>query len=70
MIENVVVRKTMDTHREFALQRFRHDISKCSDVNELQNMAIKLMQLYLRQQDTVNKMVAEGFLPDAFGQRS
>ena len=25
-------------------------------------MSIKLMQLYLRQQDTVNKMVAEGFL--------
>lgn len=56
----------MDTHREFALQRFRHDISKCSDVKELQDMSIKLMQLYLRQQDTVNKMVKEGFLPDAF----
>ena len=33
-------------------------------------MSIKLMQLYLRQQDTVNKMVAEGFLPDGYGQRS
>lgn len=53
----------MDTHREFALERFRQDIKKCSDVKELQSMSIKLMQLYLRQQDTVNKMVAEGFLP-------
>jgi hypothetical protein len=60
----------MDTHREFALQRFRQDIVKCSDVKELQEMSIKLMQLYLRQQDTVNKMVAEGFLPDGYGQRS
>ena len=61
----------MDAHREFALQRFRQDIGKCSDVKELQEMSIKLMQLYLRQQDTVNKMVAEGFLPDAFNnQRS
>lgn len=60
----------MDTHREFALQRFRHDIQKCTDVDELQAMSIKLMQLYLRQQDTINKMVAEGFLPDGFGQRS
>lgn len=60
----------MDTHREFALERFRKDIRKCSDIEELQNMSIKLMQLYLRQQDTVNKMVAEGFLPDSFGQRS
>tara|TARA_Y100000287_G_scaffold52755_2_gene41387 strand:+ start:2017 stop:2202 length:186 start_codon:yes stop_codon:yes gene_type:complete len=61
----------MDTHREFALQRFRQDIAKCSDVKELQEMSIKLMQLYLRQQDTVNKMVSEGFLPDAFNnQRS
>ena len=33
-------------------------------------MSIKLMQLYLRQQDTVNKMVAEGWLPDAFGDRN
>ena len=60
----------MDTHREFALQRFRQDIKKCSDVDELQAMSIKLMQLYLRQQDTINKMVAEGFLPDSFNQRS
>ena len=60
----------MDTHREFALQRFRHDISKCSDVEELRSMSIKLMQLYLRQQDTVNKMVAEGFLPSTSSQRS
>ena len=60
----------MDTHREFALQKFRKDIEKCRDVKELQQMSIKLMQLYLRQQDTINKMVAEGFLPDAFGQRS
>ena len=60
----------MDTHREFALQRFRQDIGKCSDVKELQEMSIKLMQLYLRQQDPVNKMVAEGFLPDSFNQRS
>ena len=60
----------MDTHREFALQRFRHDISKCSDVEELRSMSIKLMQLYLRQQDTVNKMIAEGFLPSTSNQRS
>ena len=37
----------MDTHREFALQRFRNEIQNCSDVEELQNMCIKLMQLYL-----------------------
>lgn len=60
----------MDTHREFALQRFRQDIGKCSDVEELREMSIKLMQLYLRQQDTVNKMVQEGFLPDSFHHRS
>ena len=58
----------MDTHREFALQRFRQDIVKCSDVKELQEMSIKLMQLYLRQQDTVNKMVAEACLPEGYSQ--
>tara|TARA_R100001163_G_C5025886_1_gene167445 strand:+ start:171 stop:344 length:174 start_codon:yes stop_codon:yes gene_type:complete len=56
----------MDTHREFALQRFRNEIQNCSDVEELQNMCIKLMQLYLRQQDMVTRLVAEGLLPRAF----
>ena len=54
----------MEMHRNFALQRFRRDIESCTDVKELQNMSVKLMQLYLRQQDTVNQLVKKCWLPD------
>lgn len=51
-------------HRSFALQRFRRDIEGCTNVKELQDTSVKLMQLYLRQQDTVNQLIKKGWLPD------
>lgn len=54
----------MDMHRIFALQKFRRNIEGVSDVEELQQMSIKLMQLYLHQQDTIQQMVKKGWLPD------
>lgn len=51
-------------HRIFALQKFRRNIEGVSDVEELQQMSIKLMQLYLHQQDTIQQMVKKGWLPD------
>ena len=54
----------MDMHRSFALQRFRRDIESCTNVKELQDTSVKLMQLYLRQQDTVNQLIKKGWLPD------
>jgi hypothetical protein len=53
----------MEAHRSFALQRFRRSIEKCSDVEELREMTIKTMQLYLRQQDTVSELIKKGWLP-------
>ena len=50
-------------HRSFALQRFRRKIESCTDIGELQQMSVKLMQLYLHQQDTINQMVKKGWLP-------
>ena len=50
-------------HRNFALQRFRRKIEGCTDIGELQQMSVKLMQLYLHQQDTINQMVKKGWLP-------
>ena len=50
-------------HRNFALQRFRRKIEGCTDIGELQQMSVKLMQLYLHQQDTINQMVRKGWLP-------
>lgn len=51
-------------HRTFALQKFRRNIETCRNVEELQDTAVKIMQLYLRQQDTINEMVKKGWLPD------
>lgn len=53
----------MEMHRNFALQRFRRKIEGCTDIGELQQMSVKLMQLYLHQQDTINQMVRKGWLP-------
>ena len=53
----------MELHRNFALQRFRRKIEGCTDIGELQQMSVKLMQLYLYQQDTLNQMVKKGWLP-------
>ena len=52
----------MEMHRSFALQRFRRTIEECTDISELQQIAIKLMQLYLHQQDTINQMAKNGWL--------
>jgi hypothetical protein len=53
----------MEMHRSFALQRFRRKIEGCTDISELQQMSVKLMQLYLHQQDIINQMVKKGWLP-------
>lgn len=52
----------MEMHRSFALQRFRRTIEECTDIGELQQISIKLMQLYLHQQDTINQMAKNGWL--------
>jgi hypothetical protein len=54
----------MEMHRTFALQKFLRNIETCRNVEELQDTAVKIMQLYLRQQDTINEMVKKGWLPD------
>ena len=50
-------------HRNFALHKFRRNIEGCSDVKELQKISVNLLQLYLRQQDTVNQLIKKGWLP-------
>lgn len=54
----------MEMHRTFALQKFRLSIENVSDVKELQEMSIKLMQLYLHQQDTIQQLIKRGWLPE------
>lgn len=54
----------MEMHRTFALQKFRRNIESVSDVKELQEMSVKLMQLYLHQQDTIQQLIKQGWLPE------
>lgn len=54
----------MEMHRTFALQKFRRNIESVSDVKELQKMSVKLMQLYLHQQDTIQQLIKQGWLPE------
>ena len=53
----------MDAKREFAYERFRRDIQTCEDVKQLQELACKFMRLYLTQQETVDAMARNGWLP-------
>ena len=53
----------MDANREFVYERFRRDIQTCEDVKQLQELACKFMRLYLSQQETVDSLVRNGWLP-------
>ena len=53
----------MDAKREFAYERFRRDIQTCEDVKQLQELACKFLRLYLTQQETVDTMARNGWLP-------
>ena len=53
----------MDEKREFAYERFRRDIQTCGDVKQLQELACKFLRLYLTQQETVDAMARNGWLP-------
>lgn len=53
----------MEPQHLFCLERHRRDIETCSDVQELRSTAIKLLQLYLAQQESLTAMMRQGWLP-------
>ena len=55
---------TMDPNREFVYERFTRQICGCEDTKELQELACKFLRLYLTQQEVVEGLIKQGWLPD------
>ena len=53
----------MEPQHLFCLERHRRDIEACSDIQQLRSTAIKLLQLYVAQQESLTAMVRQGWLP-------
>jgi hypothetical protein len=53
----------MQMKRQFAYERFRRDIENCQDIKQLQEIAKKLLKLYLVQQEAVEAFSDKGWLP-------
>lgn len=49
--------------RQFAYERFKRDIEACQEVKQLQEIAKKLLKLYLVQQEVVENLNNNGWLP-------
>ena len=53
----------MDAKREFIYERFSRDIRGMDNIKDVQETACKFLRLYLSQQDIVDDMVRNGWLP-------
>jgi len=50
--------------REFVYERFKRDIYGVEDVKKLQELACKFLHLYLAQQETVEALINQKWLPN------
>lgn len=50
-------------NRQFAYERFKRDIESCQEIKQLQEIAKKLLKLYLAQQEAVELLTKKGWLP-------
>ena len=52
------------SHRRlFVLERFRRDLERCSDPEQLRDIGHNLFHLYLSQQEAVEGLINQGWLP-------
>ena len=54
---------TLSPRRLFVLERFRRDLDRCSDPEQLRDINHSLFQLYLSQQEVVENLINQGWLP-------
>tara|TARA_R100000951_G_scaffold114905_2_gene121291 strand:+ start:7658 stop:7831 length:174 start_codon:yes stop_codon:yes gene_type:complete len=54
----------MNVNRQFVYERFSRDINGCSDTKALREIACKFLKLYLYQQEAVESMIYNGWLPE------
>ena len=53
----------MSTGRLFQLERFRRDLDNCESKDELRKIGHSLLALYFQQQETIQSLISEGWLP-------
>ena len=53
----------LSTGRLFQLERFRRDIASCDSKEELRKISNSLLSLYFQQQETVQSLIEQGWLP-------
>ena len=53
----------LSPRRLFVLERFRRDLDGCSDPKQLRDIGHSLFQLYLSQQEAVEGLINQGWLP-------
>ena len=52
----------MDTHTQLRFELIRREIIGCSELEKLQETAVEVLGLYMRQQELVAQWVKEGKL--------
>ena len=52
----------MDTHTQLSFEIFRREIVGCNELKKVQETAVEVLSLYMRQQEMVAQWIKEGKL--------
>jgi hypothetical protein len=53
----------MSTGKLFQLERIRRELEGCDSKQELRDIAHNLLSLYFQQQETIESLINQGWLP-------
>ena len=52
----------MDTHTQLSFEIFRREIVSCNELKKVQETAVEVLSLYMRQQEMVSQWIKDGKL--------
>lgn len=52
----------MDTHTQLSFEIFRREIVGCNELKKVQETAVEVLSLYMRQQEMVAQWIKDGKL--------
>lgn len=52
----------MDTHTQLSFEIFRREIVSCNELKKVQETAVEVLDLYMRQQEMVSQWIKDGKL--------
>ena len=52
----------MDTHTQLSFEIFRREIVGCNELKKVQETAVEVLDLYMRQQEMVSQWIKDGKL--------